>query len=65
MAEQHWMQNESEREKRKGTKGSLKRAAKRAGMSTREFAEKHEHSPGLVGKRSRLAMVYMNADHSR
>jgi hypothetical protein len=51
--------------KRRGTKGSLKRAAKRAGKSTAEFAKENEHSPGLLGKRARLAEVFMHANHNR
>ena len=39
--------------------GALKRAAKRAGMSTREYAEKHKHDSGATGKRARLAETLM------
>jgi hypothetical protein len=38
--------------------GALRTAAHRAGMSTHEFAEKHKHSSGTVGKRARLALVF-------
>lgn len=61
----YFMQKEAEREKRAGTKGALRRAAQRAGETTREFADQHKHSKGKVGKRSRLALVFMNANHDR
>jgi hypothetical protein len=57
----HWMQKESEREEKAGTKGSTRRAAHRAGMSTREWSEKHAHSPGKQGQRARMALRYMGA----
>lgn len=57
----HWMQKESEREKHAGTKGIFKRAAARAGKSTREYAEEHKHSSGKIGKRARMALAYMGA----
>jgi len=38
--------------------GALRTAAHRAGMSTTEFARKHAHSPGKVGKRARLALTF-------
>lgn len=36
--------------------GAEKRAAKKAGMSTHEFMEKHKDSPGKAGKRARLGL---------
>ncbi len=57
------LQEESEREKRAGTKGSFSRAAKRAGKSTREYAEEKKHASGKIGKRARMALVFMNASH--
>ena len=39
--------------------GALKRAAKRAGESTREYAEAHKHDSGTTGKRARLAETLM------
>lgn len=39
--------------------GALRRAAERAGMSTREYAEKHKDDGGTVGKRSNLALTMM------
>lgn len=38
--------------------GALRMAAHRAGMSTSEFAQKHKHSPGVVGQRARLAITF-------
>lgn len=63
MAEQ-FMQKATEDIKRRGTKGSLKRAAQRAGESTKAFAEGHKAAPGLTGKRSRLALAFMGANKS-
>lgn len=57
-----WMQEESQREKHAGTKGSFSRAAKRAGKSTREYAEEKKHSKGKVGQRARMALAYMGAN---
>lgn len=62
MAEK-FMQAESEREKKAGTKGVFKKAAQRHGMSTRAYAEKEKHAGGTVGKRARMALVFMNAKH--
>ncbi len=39
-------------------KGALRKAASRAGMSTSEFANKHKDSPGVVGRRARLALTF-------
>ena len=58
MAEK-WMQSESRREKHAGTKGVFKRAAARAGMSTRAYARKEEHASGKLGRRARMAERYM------
>jgi hypothetical protein len=41
--------------------GQFKAKAKAAGMSTRAFAEKHQHSPGLLGKQARLALTLMDS----
>lgn len=38
--------------------GALRQAASRAGMSTSEFAHKHKDSPGVVGRRARLALTF-------
>lgn len=58
-----WMQAESKREKRAGTKGVFRAAAERAGKSTAEFAEEHAHDPGKLGRRARLAKAFMSARH--
>lgn len=39
--------------------GALKRAAKRAGESTRQYAEEHKHDSGTTGRRARLAITLM------
>lgn len=36
--------------------GQFKAKAKAAGMSTMAFAQKHEHSPGLLGEQARLVL---------
>jgi hypothetical protein len=59
----NWMSKESKREKHAGTKSVFSSAAKRAGKSTREFAEEHKHSKGTIGKRARLALAFMGANH--
>jgi hypothetical protein len=58
-----WMQRESNREKHAGTKGVFKRAAERAGMSTRAYAEEKKHAGGKTGRRARMALAYMSANH--
>jgi hypothetical protein len=44
-------------DQRSATPGSFSASAKKAGMSTHAFAEKHKHSLGTVGKRARLALT--------
>ncbi len=39
--------------------GSFKAAAKRAGKSTKAFAEEKKHAKGKTGKRARLALTLM------
>lgn len=39
--------------------GALKAKAKKAGESTREFAESHKNSSGTTGKQARLAITLM------
>jgi hypothetical protein len=39
--------------------GSLRAAAKKAGESTRQFANSHKHDSGKTGNRSRLALTLM------
>ena len=38
-------------------KGALRRAAHKAGESTMEYAEAHEHDSGKTGARARLAIT--------
>lgn len=45
--------------------GALKAAAKRAGESTREYAEEHKHDSGKTGQRSRLALTLMGMHHGK
>lgn len=37
--------------------GSFKKAAKKAGESTAEYAQEKKHAKGTVGKRARLAIT--------
>jgi hypothetical protein len=37
--------------------GVFKASAKKAGMSTHAFAEKHKHDSGVTGNRARLALT--------
>lgn len=37
--------------------GAESKAAKKAGMSTHEYAEKHQGDTGTAGKRARLALT--------
>jgi hypothetical protein len=57
----NWMGKVKRGMKRRGTEGVFSSAAKRAGMSTSAFAEKHAHEPGLRGKRARLAKAFASA----
>ena len=43
--------------------GAFKAAAKRAGMSTRAYAEKEKGAGGTLGKRARLALTLMGMHH--
>ena len=43
--------------------GAFRSAAQRAGKSTQEYAREHEHSPGLIGRRARLALTLMHLHH--
>lgn len=44
--------------------GALRRAAAKAGESTREYAENHKGESGKAGKRSRLAITLMGLKKS-
>ena len=39
--------------------GQFKKKAEAAGMSTVEFARKHEHAAGKLGEQARLALTLM------
>lgn len=41
-------------------KGALTAKAKKAGMTPHAFAVTHQHTPGITGKQSRLAMTLWN-----
>jgi hypothetical protein len=58
-----WMQKVASGIKKAGHKGVFREAAHRAGKSTHEFAEEHEHSKGTIGKRARLALAFASANH--
>jgi hypothetical protein len=60
MAEK-WMQDESNREEKAGTKGVFSAAAAKAGKSTAEYANEHAGDSGKLGKRARLAKAFMGA----
>jgi hypothetical protein len=49
--------------KSSGHKGVFRAAANRAGMNTREYAEKEKHASGKTGQRARLALSFMAAKH--
>lgn len=53
MQKKHWIKGAIKH------KGSLRAAAKRAGESTRQFAQVHKHDSGKTGSRSRLALTLM------
>ena len=57
MSESHWIGSAIKHH------GVFRKAAKAAGKSTEEFARMHEHSPGVMGKRARLAMTLMHLNH--
>jgi hypothetical protein len=56
-----WMQEESNREKNAGTKGSFSAAAARAGKSTSAYAHEKQDAPGKTGRRARMALMYLGA----
>lgn len=45
--------------------GALRKEAKAAGESTREFAEAHKHDSGTTGNRSRMALTLMGMHHGK
>ncbi len=44
--------------------GQFKAKAQKAGMSTEEYARKHEHAKGKLGDQARLALKLMGMHHS-
>jgi hypothetical protein len=45
--------------------GQFRAKAEKAGMTTREFAKKHESDSGKTGKQARLAETLMGMSHKR
>lgn len=45
--------------------GAFKAKAKKAGESTREFAEAHQHDSGRTGSQARLALTLMGMHHGK
>jgi hypothetical protein len=52
----HWMERAFSK-----NKGKFSRKAKRAGMSTAEYARKESGAPGKLGKEARLAKIGMKS----
>jgi hypothetical protein len=46
-----------------GAHGQFKAKAKKAGMSTRAYAEKEKDKGGKTGKQARLALTLMSMNH--
>jgi hypothetical protein len=46
-------------------KGDFKAKAEAAGETTRAYAQKEEHAPGLLGQQARLAETLMSLPHSK
>lgn len=51
MAKEKWIQKSIKHP------GAEKAAAKKAGMSTHEYMEKHKHAPGKAGARAREGLT--------
>lgn len=49
----------------KNARGQFAAKAKRAGMSTRQYAQKHKGDPGVTGKQARLALTLMGMQKKR
>lgn len=60
MAKKKWIQKATA-----GSHGQFKAKAEKAGKSTREFAQEHKGSPGLLGKQARLALALMGVSHKK
>lgn len=59
MAKKHWIKTAVEHP------GSFSASAKKAGKTTREYAEEKKDAPGVTGKRARLAMTLMGLNHKK
>lgn len=46
-----------------GAHGQFKRKAKKAGMTTRAYAEKMQGAAGTTGRQARLALTLMGMNH--
>jgi hypothetical protein len=46
-------------------KGAMTAAAQRAGETNSEYEQKHKDSPGLAGKRARLAITMKSWNHNK
>jgi hypothetical protein len=57
-----WMQKATEKMEKKGTKGSLTKAAHRAGFSPMEYAHHLKASPNASTKMKRKAQFALNAN---
>lgn len=58
MAEKKWMADATS-----NSHGQFKAKAKKAGMSTKAYAEKMKSADGKTGKQARLALTLMDAAH--
>jgi hypothetical protein len=56
-----WMQSESKREEKAGTKGSFTRIADAHGRSVHEEAEEDKDKAGKIGKKARMALAFEGA----
>jgi len=56
-----WMSDEADRQKSAGTKGAFSGAAAKAGKTTAQYADEKQDAPGKVGKRARMAKMFMGA----
>lgn len=52
----HWIDSAT-----KNSHGQFREKARKAGMTTHAFAEKHKDAPGKLGKQARLAITLMGA----
>jgi hypothetical protein len=61
----HWMQRESQREEKAGTKGKLRRRlhAKPGQNIPVNKLEKASHAKGSLGQEARMALRYREAKH--